>query len=293
METHNIAIDSSSVWTIGTPSEQAMKLPFYLLEHGHFIASDDYYTLREKSRQYLLFYTLSGEGELIYSGVKYCLPKNSVCVIWCDPVHSYRTVPGKPWDFVWFHFNGTAAREFYDLYNNGKTLFISEMPPDAVDTMFSILSAKLDDSISGILLRNELATHLMTSLIRNKLKLEQDASPEIMDKVNTAILYMRKNLSRKISLEDIAACTFTSKYYFIHIFKKQLGITPYQYLLHLRINKAKELLNTTELCLEEIAQQSGFCDSKNLICNFKKVTQMTPGQYRDTSITGMARSPEE
>jgi transcriptional regulator GlxA family with amidase domain len=58
------------------------------------------------------------------------------------------------------------------------------------------------------------------------------------------------------------------------------GITPREYLLNIRVKAAKEFLALTDLPIAQIAENCGFCDSKNLILNFKKATHMTPGRYR-------------
>lgn len=284
MERLNIIIDEKSTWKVSTPSAQAMRLPFYLLEHGHFIAYDGYFTQRDKSNQFLLFYTLDGEGMLTYLGTNYVLQKGTVCIIWCEHPHEYTTLPSESWDFLWFHFNGSTASEFYNLYNDVNTLTIQQIPSDAIDIIFSIVSTDTSSNIYTNLTQNKLITQLMTSLIEHKLRLEKDSAPIITNKINAAIVYLHNNLNQKTSLADIASYIFTSKYYFARMFKKQLGMSPYNYLLYLRINKAKEFLNTSELQLDEIAQQTGFCDAKNLIYNFKKATGITPIQYRKASI---------
>ena len=284
MESLNINIDKSSNWKIHTPSAQSMRLPFYLLEYGHFIAFDGYYTQRENSPQFLLFCTLNGEGTLNYNGIEYKLVKDSVAIINCNPLHAYSTTPGKTWDFLWFHFNGCTANEFYNMYNDEGSLYIGQIASNEINTIFSIVAMEPDTNLFNDLEQNDLITQLMSSLIKNKLLKERaSTSPNVTKKITSSILYMRENLSKKITLEDIASHVFTSKYYFIRSFKRQIGLSPYNYLLYLRINKAKELLASTDLPLDEIAQQSGFCDSKNLIYNFKKAVQLTPMQYRNAN----------
>ena len=84
-------------------------------------------------------------------------------------------------------------------------------------------------------------------------------------------------------MDIIANQLFLSKYYFSRVFKQITGSSPYQYLINLRIGKAKELLVLTNCPLAEIAEMSGFSDVKNLIYLFKRQVGMTPGEYRRTA----------
>ncbi|PSB17325.1 AraC family transcriptional regulator [Phormidesmis priestleyi ULC007] len=62
------------------------------------------------------------------------------------------------------------------------------------------------------------------------------------------------------------------------MFKQQRGITPHQYILHCRIEKAKQLFQHSELTIAEIAIRTGFCDQSHLTRSLKRITGMTPKQ---------------
>ena len=87
-------------------------------------------------------------------------------------------------------------------------------------------------------------------------------------------------MNTRLTVEDIAAAMFISKYHFIHIFTEIMGVSPYSYLLNMRVNKVKQMLVTTDEGLSAIAERTGFCDGKNMIRAFKKQTGQTPGQVR-------------
>jgi AraC-like DNA-binding protein len=69
--------------------------------------------------------------------------------------------------------------------------------------------------------------------------------------------------------------------YITRCLKKHTGMTPLQYLHHLRIGKAKSLLENTSLTVQEIAEQVGFDSANYLIRLFRKMTGMPPGRYRE------------
>ena len=82
-------------------------------------------------------------------------------------------------------------------------------------------------------------------------------------------------------LEDIARVAFISPFHFLRVFKKFTGITLHQYILSLRIERAKVLLrqkNTIGITLSK----TGFSDQAHFTKVFKKITGLTPKQFKDT-----------
>lgn len=95
-----------------------------------------------------------------------------------------------------------------------------------------------------------------------------------------AVAFLRANLGRKISIDDVAIVAGLSRFHFIKAFRKAMGQSPYQFLLRLRLEEAKRLLTTTRLSVEEIALMVGFSSSAQFVRMFKAVVGTTPGAYR-------------
>jgi two-component system response regulator YesN len=98
--------------------------------------------------------------------------------------------------------------------------------------------------------------------------------------IDRAKQYMEENYYKEISMELVAEIINLSPYYFSKIFKKMEGITFIDYLTLLRINKAKELLQDQNLSLKEICFQVGYNDPNYFSRVFKKVTELSPTEYR-------------
>jgi YesN/AraC family two-component response regulator len=92
--------------------------------------------------------------------------------------------------------------------------------------------------------------------------------------------YIDKNYTRNITLKDIANALYVSTDYVSHIFKKELGDSPINYLINRRINEAKKLLATTTKPVSEVASMVGYDNVQYFTMLFKKVTGQSPGGYR-------------
>lgn len=104
-------------------------------------------------------------------------------------------------------------------------------------------------------------------------------------RLRQAIDYINEHLDRRIQLADIAQAMGMSKYYFCHLFKQSMGMAPYQYVIHLRVERAKQLLKQPDMVISDIALQCGFANQTHLTKHFRKLAGITPKAYRDLNFT--------
>lgn len=105
-------------------------------------------------------------------------------------------------------------------------------------------------------------------------------SPEIM----AACSYIERHIAEKISVDTLAENAGYSKVYFSQKFRKELGINVGTYIKQQRIGRAKLLLKSTNLSIQEIGAQLGFCNNSYFAETFKDVAGMSPGEYRESGI---------
>jgi AraC family transcriptional regulator len=89
---------------------------------------------------------------------------------------------------------------------------------------------------------------------------------------------MMDHLDRPLSLPELAANVELSQFHFCRMFKKSTNLTPHQYVLQLRIERARDLL-TGRLPLAEIAAQLGFADQSHFGAVFKRFLGITPSEF--------------
>lgn len=107
------------------------------------------------------------------------------------------------------------------------------------------------------------------------------ASEKSLSLIETAKEYIRTNYSKDISLDDVSRIVNISPYYFSKIFKEDTGEGFVEYLTKVRIDKAKELLETTEFSMKEICSMVGYADPNYFSRSFKKNVGVTPTEYKE------------
>lgn len=133
---------------------------------------------------------------------------------------------------------------------------------------------------------------LMIESLENRIAIQllRDSSSEfkatgtnqqsLQDNVQKAIKYIETYYGSNITIKDICDAIYISPPHFQKIFLKYMGITPYQYIMDYRHQKAKEMLETTEVSIKEIARQCGFVNNAHFSTTFKQKEGMSPLVYK-------------
>ena len=154
-----------------------------------------------------------------------------------------------------------------------------------IEAIGMMLLAELkQDNIGGRLYIDSLSTVLAVHLLR------QYAAPEFRFAVYESALserqmlqvldYIHEYLHQDIKLADLATLLNISESHFSHQFKQAIGMTPHQYLLQQRIERAKQLLKEGDRSIMDIAFLCGFNSHSHLSKQFRQLTGMTPKAYR-------------
>jgi len=109
---------------------------------------------------------------------------------------------------------------------------------------------------------------------------EAGAAPDLPHEATGLRRLLDQHISSAISIRDLAQQVHMSESHFSHQVKALLGIAPKQYVREQRIARARELLHSTTMSIEEIAALLGYDAPTSLFRAFKRVTGVTPGEFR-------------
>ena len=199
--------------------------------------------------------------------------------------HRYRPEPETGWDEHWVGFDGEVARRWV------KNQFFSPREPVFQPGQEEKWLTLFTELISVIKLNRPALQQVMAGFTAQMLGLlysGQQAGLAGDDKalliVQKAIATMQTELESSLDAQALARDLKVSYSSFRHTFQQHTGSSPHQYLLELRLVRARNLLTQTPQSVKEIAQHVGF-DDEHYFCRFFKLkTGLTPGQWRARSL---------
>lgn len=183
----------------------------------------------------------------------------------------------------------------YELYEKSKLFIPKEMQLED-HTVISRITLLFQEAIHAYELKNEqyklissckfieilieLSTYFTGKTFKDPANTSSYA--KITQKTEAIISYLQSHYTEKITGEEVAEHLGLNFDYINRLFKKNMGLTIFQYLNWLRINKAKEYLITGGLKSYEIAEAVGYCDEYHFSKMFKKAVGLSPAEYEHT-----------
>ena len=122
--------------------------------------------------------------------------------------------------------------------------------------------------------------HLLREYQQLPARKPADVAPPVA--VLRAVELMRRRMVEPISLEELADAAGLSPFHFARQFKTATGHPPHEYLIRLRVDRARELMRRErEWTMAAVAQDAGFADQSHMARHFKRVLGVTPRQFAD------------
>uniref|UniRef100_A0A832H4N3 AraC family transcriptional regulator n=1 Tax=Oscillatoriales cyanobacterium SpSt-402 TaxID=2282168 RepID=A0A832H4N3_9CYAN len=184
------------------------------------------------------------------------------------------------------HFIQNVANETMDRNSDRLELLpVFQIRDPQLEALALMLLAELQQENAGSRfyiesLTNVLAVHLLRQYTTTKPHVPIYEGGLSQRQLMQVLDYINDHLHQEIKLADLAALLGISQFHFCHLFKQSTAITPYQYLLQQRIERAKQLLKQTELSIMDIALSCGFSSHSHLSKQFRQLTGTTPRMYR-------------
>lgn len=279
MRTTEKGVISSSELFFSSPSNQAKNLFFYVTCTGHYMYEDTYELKRDNYNSFLIMHVIKGSVKIENDHTTYVAKMGDTALINCHKPHSYSSMGDL--DTIWFHFDGSNSGAIYNelstLYNSA---IIAKNSGEILDRIYKIYNIYKSGKKISEAIQSAYISRILGEFFKNP---NNDSSDKksIIDKV---VLYIEENYEKDLAISELSVIAGLSEYYFSRIFKKQTGFTLHEYIIKTRIISAKILLKSTNMSLREIAYKCGFSNESSFSNTFKKITNMTPGTFRNTDI---------
>ncbi len=113
---------------------------------------------------------------------------------------------------------------------------------------------------------------------------------DVERKINRTIAYMKEHLDQPLQAAVLASQASVSLSHYFALFKRRTGCTPIDYFIHLRMERARDLLEETSLTVKEIAAALGYDDQFYFSRVFKSINGLPPTNYRSARQSGQSLS---
>lgn len=276
-----------------TPSALARENYMYLTSAGIFTLETEG-ALGADSASHTLIYTISGAGRIemedrgcIVASHDGVLIRSGLNVRMAPDLRS-----GCAWQFMVLRFSGHSFPAYYSQLTSlrgarpGDEASISFVrfhadEGSSVDSEIQKLAGviMMPQSAQGELIASTAIISLLTELIIRKDPTEGGMRP--MPRYIEGIMkYINEYYRQQITLDELAAEFNVSKFHLSREFKKYTGYSPNEYVISVRLSRAKDLLRNTARTITEIAQITGSGDVNHFIQLFKSREKVTPAVFR-------------
>ncbi len=230
---------------------------------------------------YLIHYILRGHGTFAVGKDFYRLGPGDAFLIRPDEVVVYTADKIDPWQYCFFSFNGSAALQYVDrtAFNDSYVIHVgNDEIYDYVNEstlFFSSLTSNLDVHALGFLIR------LLTFFAdKSKTELDMHSEKPIREDIRRIMDYAALNYNTPLTVSQMASMVSMERSYFYRLFKKEVGLSPKEYVIGLRLEKARDLITETSLSIGSIAEIVGFQSFSSFSRLFTAHFRQSPGQYR-------------
>jgi len=257
--------------------------PLLPTDAGYYPKAKDHTCARERGCPEAIFiYCADGNGWCEMAGRTHEVTKNQLLVVPAATPHVYGAAKKDPWTIHWFHAVGSNL-PFY-LERLGVTVAKPVVPLGGDVQLFSLFEDVLEGLEHGFTLTHLIyaahsLTHLMGLILRHKEEFCQGEA-DVRERMAKSIEFMKGHLQEPLNVATLASLVRLSRSHYTTMFRRVTGYAPLSYLNHLRMQRAVQLLNTTDLSIKRISDQLGFSDQFYFSRAFSKMHNHSPSEHR-------------
>lgn len=259
----------------------------YVTDIGYYPHAQHHYRERtEPIGEHVLIYCVNGKGYCRIDDKEYPVRNNQYFILPAGSTHAYWSDESEPWTIYWVHFSGEHS--FYYIEDCSTPKDIRPGLTSRISNRNSIFE-EIFLTLSCGYTQEELryVSSLLHYYLGSMRFLHQYRSSTVEGNIdsstflNATIHYFRENIEQSLNLATIANYLGYSVSHFSAMFKKQTGVSPIAYFNNMKIQRAKELLDTSNMNISQISFKVGIEDPYYLSRLFRKVMGVSPKAYRE------------
>ncbi|MEX0605517.1 MAG: AraC family transcriptional regulator [Marinobacter sp.] len=267
---------------IRTLSRHPLTRDLYPLAFGHYRRAAGHHMHREKHNDELLILCTEGEAFLSIEDEPCLVKAGDLVLIPAGASHRYTAVPDNPWTIHWIHYTGPLAADFrrHMGFTDGvRILHLGRQPRLLVDFNGLLSVQQTGFRTPGLVHVANRLRQLLAAIPLCMGESDRSQQPDL-DVIHN---FMREHLDERVSLSQLADLTGLSATHFATRYRELTGVSPIQHFLHLKVEHACQMLDTTDQSFTQISTQLGYDDNYYFSRLFKKVMGLSPTDYRHTS----------
>ncbi len=239
---------------------------------------------------FVVHFVLSGKGVLEKNGVKHSIREGQTFLIYPNEECVYRADEKDPWKYMWVGFHGYLAEEF--MLNAG---FTKELPVQTlqnigvVERIMNFMLEQVELTHVNELQRMSALYAILAELSKGKEEVKTHGSEQEYDYVRMAIDIMTSSYNKNIKVSDLADMIGLNRSYLTTLFKKEMKMSPQEFLIQFRMEKACSLLRTTKSPITSIAESIGYRDGLTFSKAFKREYGVSPAEFREQKTVSIVK----
>jgi AraC-like DNA-binding protein len=235
---------------------------------------------------YLIHTVLAGQGEFTVRDKNYLCLTGDTFIIFPGELFTYQADEHRPWHYVWVALVGHGVPALMDSLgvSRGEPVITSGLNPKVrsyYDQLHHCFQSEFLPSLSNLEAGGWVRLLLQQfGLTKRRSEIVKPASDTVIDNVmKQAIQYLTLQFTQPISIEHMSNMLGYHRTHLCKLFKQTTGLSPMQYLLKIRMERA-ELLLDTSMTIDQIASSVGFGDALYFSKKFRKWRGQSPSEYR-------------
>ncbi|WP_321378035.1 AraC family transcriptional regulator [Trichococcus shcherbakoviae] len=256
---------------------------FYFFNVGYEMCQSGHRFGPSLRDNYIVHFVISGKGRYTVNDITHHLGVGDFFLIRPNELVDYEADVQDPWEYYWIGFSGTKVKEILHTNGIGAKDYIGQVgaQKELQEKFAHFMEADFFDDAKK--LANQALFYDIFSFFKiHNENMEMGVRISRTKKYSEAfLLYVGNNYYREdLTIEEIAKSMYLHPAYFSQVIKEELGLTALKYLNLYRMNKASQLLKTTELSVEQIASAVGYQNRHSFTRAFKNRFHSSPTRYK-------------